>query len=104
MFYDLKNMTANIDKTLMDTVDSQKEKIIQSLEMFKGKLMNAQMRKSDTTTSQLDKVTNNIFPNNILQERMLNITYFINKYDDMFIKKLFEEIDIHKFEHQVIEL
>lgn len=104
IFYDLKNITSNVDKTLVDTVDTQKDKIIQNLEVFKGKLLNAQMRKSDTTTGQLDKVTNNIFPNNILQERMLNITYFINKYEDMFIKKLFEEIDINKFEHQVIEL
>jgi bacillithiol biosynthesis cysteine-adding enzyme BshC len=104
IFYDMKNLTANIDKTLMDTVDNQKEKIIQSLEMFKGKLINAQLKKSETTTNQLDKVTNNIFPNNTLQERIVNITYFINKYDDMFVKKLFEEIDINKFAHQVMEM
>jgi bacillithiol biosynthesis cysteine-adding enzyme BshC len=104
VFYDMKNMTANVDKTLLNTVDSQKEKVIQSLEIFKSKLTNAQAKKSETTTTQLDKVTNNIYPKGSLQERMINIAYFLNKYDEQVIKKLFEELDINKFEHQVVEL
>jgi len=104
IFYDLKNITAKVDKTLLNTVDSMKEKLMSGIETFKGKMINAQAKKSETTTSQIDKVTNNIFPMGSLQERVINVTYFLNKYDDAFIKKLFDELDSSSFEHQVIEV
>ena len=104
IFYDLKNITAKVDKTLLNTVDSMKEKLMSGIETFKGKMINAQAKKSETTTSQIDKVTNNIFPLGSLQERVINVTYFLNKYNVAFIKKLFDELDVTSFEHQVIEV
>ena len=104
VFYDMRNMTVKVDQTLLNAVDNMKEKTKQSLELFKTKLINAQAKKSDATTTQIDKVTNNIYPNHNLQERVLNIAYFLNKYDDAFIKKLFHEIDVLNFNHQVIEM
>lgn len=104
IFYDMRNMTVKVDQTLLNTVDNIKEKTKQSIEQLKGKLINAQARKSDTTTTQIEKVENNIYPNHNLQERIINVTYFLNKYDEEFMKKLFREIDILNFNHQVIEM
>lgn len=104
IFYDMRNMTVKVDQTLLNVVDNMKEKTKQNIELFKTKLINAQAKKSDTTTTQIDKVTNNIYPNHNLQERVLNIAYFLNKYDNAFIKKLFHEIDVRNFNHQVIEM
>lgn len=104
IFYDMRNMTVKVDQTLLSAVDNMKEKTKQNLEMFRQKLINAQAKKSDATTTQIDKVTNNVYPNHNLQERVLNISYFLNKYDDAFIKKLFHEIDVLNFNHQVIEM
>ncbi len=104
IFYDMRNMTVKVDQTLLNVVDNLKDKTKQNLEQFKSKLINAQAKKSETTTTQIDKVTNNIFPNNNLQERVISILYFLNKYDDSFIKKLFHEIDVTNFNHQVIEV
>lgn len=104
IFYDIKNMVTKVDRTLVNTTDNIKEKLDSNIEMLKNKLTNAQANKSDTTTSQIDKVTNNIYPNHTLQERILNITYFLNKYGDEFIKKLFDEIDVCNFKQHVIEV
>jgi bacillithiol biosynthesis cysteine-adding enzyme BshC len=104
IFYDLRNITVKVDQTLLNTADNIKEKTKQSLEIFKNKLINAQARKSEITTVQIDKVTNNIYPKQILQERIINILYFLNKYDEQFIKKLFYETDENEFSHQVIEM
>jgi uncharacterized protein YllA (UPF0747 family) len=104
VFYDMRNMTVKVDQTLLNVVDNMKEKTKQNLEQFKGKLINAQAKKSETTTTQIDKVTNNIFPNHNLQERVISIIYFLNKYDESFIKKLFHETDVNSFNHQVIEI
>lgn len=103
IFYELKNMTAKIDKTLQNSLENVKEKLNASMELFKNKLINAQALKSDTTTVQIDKVVNNLYPASKLQERVINVTYFLNKYNDTFIKKLFYEIDVNNFSHQVIE-
>jgi bacillithiol synthase len=104
IFYELKNTAAKIDPTLTNTADNLKEKLISGLENFKGKMVNAQAKRSETTTSQIDKVTNNIYPLGSLQERVINVTYFMNKYSDKLIKKLFDEIDVNSFKHQVIEI
>ncbi|MEO8513777.1 MAG: bacillithiol biosynthesis cysteine-adding enzyme BshC [Ignavibacteria bacterium] len=104
IFYDMRNMTVKVDQTLLNVVDNIKEKTKQNIEQFKSKLINSQAKKSETTTTQIDKVTNNIYPNNNLQEREINILYFMNKYDEAFIKKLFHEIDVTNFNHQVIEM
>lgn len=103
-FYELKNMTAKVDQTLLSGVDNLKERMNQNLEQFKGKLINAQAKKSDVATNQIDKVVNNIYPNHNLQERVINVLYFLNKYGDNFIKRLFNEIEIDNFNHQVIEI
>ena len=104
IFYGLKQVTGSVEKTLAGTVDSIKDKLFQNIENLKNKLVNAQAQKSETTTGQIDKVTNNIYPNYTLQERSINVTYFLNKYDDGFIRKLFDELDIDCFMHQVIEM
>ncbi len=104
IFYDMRNMTVKVDPTLLNAADNMKEKLKQYLEQFKGKLINSQAKKSETTTTQIDKVENNIYPNHNLQERVINISYFLNKYDDAFMKKLFHEIDAMNFNHQVIEM
>ena len=104
VFYDMRNMTVKVDQTLLNAVDGMKEKMKLSLEQFKNKLINAQAKKSDTTNTQIDKVVNNIYPNHNLQERVINITYFLNKYDNAFIQKLFHEINVRNFNHQVIEM
>ncbi len=104
IFYEMKNTTAKVDKTLLNSIDNIKDKFYSNLDNFRNKLINAQANKNETTTKQIDKVTNNLFPENNLQERVINVTYFLNKYGDAFLKKLFDEIDINKFAHQVIEM
>jgi bacillithiol biosynthesis cysteine-adding enzyme BshC len=104
IYYDLKQITGKIDKTLNNTVEGLKDKAVSSLQIFKDKLLNAQSVKNEITTAQIDKVLNNLYPNNTLQERFINILYFLNKYDESFINRLINEIDIHCYNHQVIEL
>ena len=104
IFYELKNMTARVEQTLLSSVDTMKDRMNQNLEQFRTKLINAQAKKSDVATSQIDKVVNNIYPQHNLQERVINILYFLNKYGDSFINRLYKEIEIDNFNHQVIEV
>ncbi|MFA6598932.1 MAG: bacillithiol biosynthesis cysteine-adding enzyme BshC [Ignavibacteriaceae bacterium] len=93
-----------LDKTIGDSADRYKQKILNTLNEFKGKANEAQKRKYETALRQIAKTSLAVFPNAILQERELNYFYFANKYGKHFIKILFEELTINKFEHQTINL
>ena len=104
IFYDMRNMTVKVDQTLLNAVDNMKDKTKQNIEHFKSKLINAQAKKSETNTTQIDKVTNNIYPNHNLMKRVITIIYCLYKYDENFIQNIFHEKDVTNFNHQVIEM
>ena len=93
-----------IDKTLNDTANKTTQRIDEALNFLKGKALDAERRKYDTTIRQLTKVRNLLYPANNLQERELNFIYFANKYGLETIKWIFNELAINKFEHQILEL
>ena len=47
-------------------------------------------------------VIESVYPNSTLQERVYNITYFLNKYSPDLINYLYNEINLWDFDHQVI--
>ncbi|MBI5726210.1 MAG: bacillithiol biosynthesis cysteine-adding enzyme BshC [Ignavibacteriales bacterium] len=100
----LQQQILEIDKTIADAADRYKIKIVSSLAEYKTKVLEAQKRKNETTVRQLQKITDSVFPNQSLQERLFGYFYFANKYGDQLIHKLFNEIKTDVFSHQVIEL
>ena len=103
-FDQLKEKLFEFDKTISDTSTKYKQKIFHYMEELKGKAVDAQKRKHETTLRQIDKVTNVIFPGTNLQEREVNFIYFANKYGTNILKQIFDELSINKFEHQIINL
>ncbi|MFO7525630.1 MAG: bacillithiol biosynthesis cysteine-adding enzyme BshC [Ignavibacteriaceae bacterium] len=100
----LKTKLFAIDKTISDSSDRYREKILSSLDDLKSKALQSQKKKHEITLNQLDKLSDLLYPSQNLQERELNFIYFANKYGDSFLKKIFDEISINSFEHQVIQI
>ncbi len=100
----LKEKLFELDKTISDGSTKYKQKIFHDIEQLKNKAVEAQKRRYDTTLRQLDRVINSIYPGSNLQERELNFMYFANKYGPDLISTIFEELEINKFEHQLIKL
>lgn len=100
----LKENLFKIDKTIADSSKRYRSKIFNVLAELKGKAEQAQNQKFEVTLRQLDKASTILFPSNTLQERVLNFIYFTNKYGEGFLKKIFDDLEIDEFEHQVIEL
>jgi bacillithiol biosynthesis cysteine-adding enzyme BshC len=99
----LKEKLFEFDKTIADSTGKYRQKILNYLDELKGKAIEAQKKRHEITLRQIDKLTNSLFPNNTLQERELNFVYFYNKYGEKFIERLFEELKINTFDHQVIQ-
>ena len=102
-FDQLKEKLIDLDKTIADSSNRYRDKIFSSINELKSKAEKAQQKKYEVTLRQIDRAAINLFPNSNLQERELNFVYYVNKYGDEFIKKIFDELQINKFEHQVIE-
>jgi bacillithiol biosynthesis cysteine-adding enzyme BshC len=100
----LKEKLFEFDKTLSDSTTKYSERILRYIAELKGKALEAQGRKFETTLRQIDKVTNSILPDNVLQEREINFIYFANKYSLDILRHIFDELSINKFEHQIISL
>jgi len=103
-FDELKEKLIDLDKTIADSSNRYRDKIFGSINELKSKAEKAQQKKYEVTLRQIDRAAVNLFPNSNLQERELNFVYFVNKYGEDFIKKIFDELQINKFEHQVIKL
>ncbi|MFA7287852.1 MAG: bacillithiol biosynthesis cysteine-adding enzyme BshC [Melioribacteraceae bacterium] len=103
-FDKLNNRIELIDKSLMAVSEKTLSKILQLLNNLKDKTKEAEIRKHDVAIKQLTKMKNNLYPLDNLQERELNFIHFANKYGIDFLKYLFNQLQINKFEHQVIEI
>ncbi len=103
-FDKIKEGLFRIDKTTADASNRYKTKILSYVDELKEKALEAQKRKHETILRQIDKVSTAVFPHSVLQEREINFVYYWNKYGDDFLKKLFDEIEIGHFEHQVIKI
>jgi bacillithiol biosynthesis cysteine-adding enzyme BshC len=103
-FDQLKEKLIDLDKTIADSSNRYRDKIISTVSELKSKAEKAQQKKYEVTLRQIDRAAVHLFPNSNLQEREINFLYFANKYGEEFLKKIFDELQINKFEHQVIKL
>lgn len=95
---------SQIDKNIVNNVESVKNKVLHQLDVLLNKSNNAYERKHEVSLRQISKVCNVVHPNNNFQERELCILNFINKYGFDFIDWLYNELDIRAYQHQILEI
>lgn len=100
----LRSYISEIDKGTAEGVEKFRQRFNQFLEELKRRTVEAEKQKNDTIIRQLQKTLISLLPFNELQERELNYFYFANKYGPGLIHRMYNELDIKKFEHQIIEL
>jgi uncharacterized protein YllA (UPF0747 family) len=103
----LKNLEEFISGNGLETgnsFDRIKRNLASEVVILKKKLYSEYKKKNNYILENLDKIYLNIFPDNNLQERELNIFNYINKYDFSFIDKLYNELGIMDFKHKFISI
>jgi bacillithiol biosynthesis cysteine-adding enzyme BshC len=100
----LKGGLESIDPTLVPAMENTLTRIQGALNGLKEKTIAAQVRQHEISLRQLDKVAINLFPNSNLQEREMNVIYYLNKYGLEFLRWLRSELVLDKFMHQIINL
>lgn len=102
LFYSYEKELGSIDENQTASFTKRNKQFLDSLDVAKEKYLNLQTKKNEVISGKLNMVSANIYPGNNFQERVVNIIYFLNKYGLNIINRLYEEIKIDDFTHQVI--
>ncbi len=92
------------DKQLESVAHNIYGKIDYNLKQFEGKVFSAHKRKSSETRDRIYRLYNALYTNRGLQERALNVTYFLSKYGMDFMPFAHEQLDSEEKAHQLISL
>lgn len=90
-FYEQIRIQAEaIDKTLSQYVTSIKTRSLKDLEELEKKMLRAEKRKFEEQQRQIQKIREVLFPNDGLQERVENFSWFYAKWGRGFIEELYK--------------
>jgi bacillithiol synthase len=101
---ELKFGLKEIDPTLLGALEGVKSKIDGNLSVLREKTVAAQKRRHETAMRQIERAIAGLLPNGVLQEREVNVIYYMNKYGPDLVKWLVGEVDIAGFKHQILSL
>jgi bacillithiol biosynthesis cysteine-adding enzyme BshC len=79
-------------------------KIDFTLKQFEGKVFSSHKKKSKQTRDRLYRLWHALYPQRALQERSLNVSYFLSRYGFDFIRFMYNKIDCEENAHQMVHL
>lgn len=93
VFDDLEEKAIQTDVSFSKMVLAQRKKQLNGLEKMKKRLIKAEKRKQSERVKQIEELYNTLFPNKILQERILNFSVFYLEYGKEFIAEIYKEVE-----------
>lgn len=91
-FEDLYVLAEKTDKSFLGAVAAQEKKQLNGLAHLEKRLLKAQKRKLKDELHRTEKLQNELFPKQNLQERTTNFSEFYEVYGDGLIETLFKEL------------
>jgi bacillithiol synthase len=93
---------ASVDPTLADGLAKRRRKIIYHISAIRNKYNNVQFRRDSDTRRRIESLLGQTLPGGHLQERSLNVVYFLNKYGPYFIDWIYDSIDLDDKGHRLV--
>jgi len=100
----LKPAVEQVDRTLIKSAEATRAAIVKEMEEFKSRVVRAEKRNQDEVRAQLEKARANLFPGGAMQERVVSVLYYLNKYSPDLLDELRAALDLDTTEHQVVAL
>ncbi|MGI8470166.1 MAG: bacillithiol biosynthesis cysteine-adding enzyme BshC [Pyrinomonadaceae bacterium] len=100
----LDKILSEIEPTLSTNLNTRRRKIIYHVNALMKKFQRVEMRKNDDTRRRLEFLFTSLLPHKALQERSLNVTYFLNLYGENFINWIYDAVDTDEKEHRIMYL
>jgi bacillithiol biosynthesis cysteine-adding enzyme BshC len=90
------------DATLSDPLKRTREKIIYQLEHLRTRFIHSSAHRDETAYRQVERAFTTLYPDKNLQERELNVYYFLSRYGPALIGELYSAADLGFSNHKLI--
>jgi len=94
----------DIDPTLAANLATRRRKIIYHIAALQTKFRKFEINKDETVRRRVESLFVSLLPNGGLQERTLNVAYFLNQYGPRFVDWMYRATDLDDRSHRVIYL
>ncbi|MEW6733631.1 MAG: bacillithiol biosynthesis cysteine-adding enzyme BshC [Acidobacteriota bacterium] len=98
----LRNALSGVDATLADALEGGRDKILYQVQNLRNRFVNNRTKREDTVARQIERMFNLLYPTKNLQERELNVYYFLARYGYGFIDTLYQAIEPHTTTHKLL--
>jgi bacillithiol biosynthesis cysteine-adding enzyme BshC len=92
------------DPTVAANLATRRRKVLYHIAAIREKFYRSQLRKDKTLDRRIDSLFTHLLPKDQLQERTLNITYFIDQFGPDFMNWIYDSIDLDDRGHRILYL
>jgi bacillithiol biosynthesis cysteine-adding enzyme BshC len=92
------------DPTLGGALETARQKILYQVTHLKTRFVHTEEKRQAQVIQHAEALANVLWPNRALQERELNVCYFLSRYGHDFIKILFDAIEPLAIHHKLLAL
>lgn len=100
----LRKALESSDKTLAQATEHSREKILYQIRNLRHKFVASSTRREEALIRQLERVATLLQPERDLQERSLNVFYFLARFGYEFIDRVYDALDPSPKEHQLLQI
>ena len=101
---DLKPEVEGVDRSLTSSVEATRAALVEEMNDLKQRTVRAEKRQQEEVRAQLQKAHVNLRPGGTLQERRINVLYYLNKYSLDLLGDLRAALSTDTSAHQVVSL
>jgi bacillithiol biosynthesis cysteine-adding enzyme BshC len=98
----LKDALRKTDTTLTDPLERARAKIQYQLEHLRTRFIHSSAHREQTVYRQVDRAFTTLYPDKNLQERELNVYYFLSRYGPALIEELYEAAEVGFSNHKLL--
>lgn len=90
------------DSTLSDPIERARGKITYQLEHLRIRFIHASAHREQTVYRQIERAFTTLYPDKSLQERELNVYYFLSRYGPAMIAELYDAAELGFSNHKLV--
>ncbi|PYP83593.1 MAG: bacillithiol biosynthesis cysteine-adding enzyme BshC [Blastocatellia bacterium AA13] len=100
----LESSLKRTDATLASSVKRARKKIVYQLEHLRTRFIHASAHREEAAYRQVERAYNTLVPDKNLQERELNVYYFLSRYGPSLIQDLYAAADVGFSNHRLVQV
>ncbi|HEY3135463.1 MAG TPA: bacillithiol biosynthesis cysteine-adding enzyme BshC [Blastocatellia bacterium] len=98
----LRGALSRTDATLSDPLETARAKIMYQLEHLRTRFIHASAHREEITYRQVERAFTTLYPDKNLQERELNVYYFLSRYGSSLIEELYDAAELGFSNHKLV--